>query len=138
MTNAFTRSTWAYATILFVVLFAPQVGREHMAGADRLWSLFPDGLTLLAVLVIQFLAVRQGMAGAEAGAVVPGIARGCAVACSGAVLYGIGVAVMGPAVFTDAGFTWTVATFSVVAVAAIGSVMAVAFSFMLRRRTSGR
>jgi len=135
MTHAFTRATWAYAAVLFVVLFAPHLVRDPEPGSTRLWSLFPDGFTLLGMAVVQFLAVRQAVA--ASGSRAAGAARGMAVAGVGAVLYALGSAVAGTTFFATPGFALLAALAGLASVAALGAAMSLAFARLLRPRAGG-
>jgi hypothetical protein len=129
MHDAITRSTFAYATFFFVVLFAPQVGLEHhVTPSGPLISTFPDVFTLAAMLFVVWLAVRHGMAGHDDAPFARGFAKGAAVSCMGAILYTLGIAVVGNALFTTPGFAAAVAAGNLVIVAATGTAAAALFA----------
>lgn len=138
MHDAITRSTFAYAAVLFAVLFAPQVGlSEHDAGGAFL-GILPNAVSLLGMLVIVYVAVRHAMAGRADGPWARGFARGTAVSCLGAVLDAIGIAVIGPAVFPDRAFTWGVVAISAAAVAALGTLASAFFAYLSLRSAPTR
>jgi hypothetical protein len=140
MHDAITRSTFAYAAVLFAVLFAPQVGlSDHDAGGAFL-GVFPSAVSLLLMLAIVFVAVRHAMAGQAGAPWARGFARGTAVSCIGAILYAIGIAVLGPAVFPDRGFTRSVVAVSAVVVTLLGTGASALFAFLALRAaaTGGR
>jgi hypothetical protein len=130
MRHAFTRATWAYATFLFVVLFAPSLAREPGAGLARPWDALPGPFSWVALCVIEFLAVRQ-VAAAGAGA---GFVRGVTVALVGASAHALGVVVLGPAFYVDAAFARSVALVSWLAVAVAGTLVAALSAVALRGR----
>ena len=140
MYDAITRSTFAYAAVLFAVLFAPQVGLSHHDAGGAFLSLLPSAVSLLGMFAIVFVSVRHAMAGHPDAPFARGFARGAAVSCFGAILYAIGVAVIGPAIFSDLAFTWTVVVLSAVAVAALGTGASALFAYLSLRSaaTSGR
>ena len=137
MHDAITRSTFAYATFLFVVLFAPQVGFEHHHGpGGNLISTFPDVLTLVLTCVVLWLAVRHATLGHTDALFARGFARGAAVSAIGGVLYAIGLAFVAPAVYSSQTFAWMVVLLSVVEVAAIGSGLSAIFAYFRARGAS--
>jgi hypothetical protein len=140
MHDAITRSTFAYAAVLFAVLFAPQVGLPHHGSGGYLPSLFPDGAAFAGTLAILFLAVRHGMAGHTDSQFARGFARGTAVACMSAVLYAIGIAVIGPGIFSDRAFTWIVVVLGAVTIAVVGAAASalIAFAILRHARPRGR
>ena len=133
MYDAITRSTFAYATFLFVVLFGPQVVTEHHTETGRLISMFPDWISLLGTPVVLYVAVRHAMAGRADDRFQRGFARGAAVSVIGGVLYGIGIAVIAPGIFENRAFAWGVAILSPVLVAAIGSAISALFAYLAVR-----
>ena len=133
MHDAITRSTFAYATFLFVVLFGPQVVAEHHTGMGQLISMFPDWISLFGTLVVLYVAVRHAMAGHADGRFKRGFARGVAVSVIGGVLYGIGIAVIAPGIFANREFAWGVALLSPLVVAVIGSALSALFAYLAAR-----
>jgi hypothetical protein len=101
MHDAVTRSTFAYATFLFVVLFGPQVVLPHHEATGAFVSVLPGVFSFLGMLVILYVAVRHAMAGRAEATFARGFARGAAVSCMGALLYAIGIAVGGAAADSD-------------------------------------
>ena len=133
MHDAVTRSTFAYATFLFVVLFGPQVVSDHHTSTGQLISMFPDWISLFGTPVVLYLAVRQAMAGHADDRFQRGFARGAAVSVVGGVLYGIGIAVIAPGIFENQAFAWGVALSSPVLVAVIGSAISALFAHLASR-----
>lgn len=140
MHDAIARSTFAYATVLFVVLFAPQVGLSHHDASGAFVSLFPNLFSFLGMLAVLYVAVRHAMAGHADALFARGFARGAAVSCLGAVLYAIGIGVIGPGIFSDPGFTWIAVALSTAFVIVIGSAASALFAFLHLRgvRSVGR
>ena len=136
MDDAITRSTFAYATFLFVVLFAPQVGFEHhhTPGINSI-SLFPDGVTFVLMCVVLGLAVRQAAHGQRGDVYARGFARGCSVSAIGAALYAIGMAFVAPVVFSSQLFAWTTVVLDIVVVTVIGSALSALFARHFARAT---
>jgi len=139
MTGLVSRSTFAYAAILFAILFAPLVGTDHTVPGGHLISLFPSPLVLAAFVLAMAACVRQSLQQrpADEPRVSRGAAFGSVVAAIAAVLYGIAVAGLGPTIYTTSGFAWRVALGSVVAVWLIGSLVALGFAFAFARFGSG-
>ena len=133
MFDALARSTFAYATVLFVVLFGPQVVSEHQTATGPLISMFPDWISLLGTPVVLYVAVRHAMAGHTDDRFQRGFARGVAVSVIGGVLYGIGIAVIAPGIFENRAFAWGVALLSPVFVAVIGSALSALFAHLAVR-----
>jgi hypothetical protein len=133
MYDAVTRSTFAYATFLFVVLFAPQVATEHHTETGRLITMFPDWISTLGTPAVLYVAVRHAMAGHADDRFRRGFARGVAVSVIGGVLYGIGLAVIAPGIFESRAFALGVALASPALVVAIGSAISALFAYLAVR-----
>jgi hypothetical protein len=84
--------------------------------------------SFLGMLAVLFVAVRHAMAGHAEARFARGFARGVAVSCIGAVLYAIGIAVIGPGIFSDPGFTWIAVGLSTLFVVVIGSAASALFA----------
>lgn len=138
MHDAITRSTFAYAAVLFAVLFAPQVGLSEHDGGGAFLGFLPNAVSLLGMLAILFVAVRHAMAGHVDAAWARGFARGTAVSCLGAILDAIGIAVIGPAVFPDRAFTLGVVAIRAGAVAALGTLASALFAHLSLRAAASR
>ncbi len=135
MTGLVSRSTFAYAAILFAILFAPLVGTDHTTPGGHTISLFPSPLVLAAFVLAIAACVRQSLQNrpADESRVVRGVSFASVVSAIAAVLYGIAVAGLGPTIYTTPGFAWRVALGSVVVVWLVGTLVALGFAFAFAR-----
>ena len=135
MRELVSRSTFAYAAVIFAVLFAPQVGRDPSLPPTHLLSVFPDGMTFLFMAGTVFFCVRQALQNRPADE--PRFRRGfwfASIACAiGGILDAIAVAGLGPSLFSNRAFAAAVAVLTAPVIWLIGSAMAAVFAFVLSR-----
>jgi hypothetical protein len=134
MKDLVSRSTFAYAAVMFAVLFAPLVSRDPNLPPAHAPGLLPGWPTLALVGVTVFFCVRQSLQHRPEGE--PRFLRGLVFASLASalagVLDGIAVAGLGPTFYTDArGVTAALQTAGVVW--AVGSLYAALFAFVLSR-----
>ncbi len=135
MTDLVSRSTFAYAAVMFAVLFAPLAGKDPNGPDAHTLGILPDAFTLVALGAAVLACVWQALRNRPAGE--PRFRRGfwfasIASAFAG-LLDGIAVAGLGPTFVRDPGVVAASAAGSAVVVWLTGSTFAALFAFVLTR-----
>ena len=135
MKELVSRSTFAYAAVMFAVLFAPLVSRDPNRPPAHALSVLPGPPTIALLAVVVFFCVRQSLQHRPAGE--PRFLRGLAVASIASalagVLDGIGIAGLAPSYLGGARIAPATALLAAFAVWITGTVFAAAFAFVLAR-----
>lgn len=132
--DAVTRATFAYAAVLFAVLFGPLVSVDPAQALAPGLLVFPDpwtpAIAAVALLAAAWQARRRAADGPRflhvwlAGA-VPAVYAGA--------LYALAVLGFAPSVFALAGLPWAAAAASAVAVAVGGAAVAALWAWLFAR-----
>jgi hypothetical protein len=135
MKELVSRSTFAYAAVMFAVLFAPLVSRDPNQPAAHAPGLLPGPLTLALLAVVVCFCVRQSLQHRPAGE--PRFLRGLTVASIASalagVLDGIGIAGLAPSYLGGARIAPATALLVAGVVWIAGTLFAAAFALVLAR-----